>query len=154
MDIAGRELIDSAVVCDLCACSGAVGLETLSWGASHCVFVDRNPRSTGLIRSFLKEHDAMDEATIITGDVRNYVKKINSLPDVVFIDPPYGSTDIFEWLDSVQWMGVLKSAGAVFVESGKNTIMLNGWKKRKYGDSYLHWKWMKEENDNYLSRYI
>lgn len=141
MDIAGRNLIDSAMVWDLCACSGAVGLETLSWGASHCVFIDRNPRSTGFIRGFLREHGAIDEATVITGDIRNYIITMNTVPDVVFIDPPYGSSEIFSWLDSLEWKKILKPAGAVFIESGNETILLNDWEKRKYGDSYLHWKW-------------
>jgi 16S rRNA G966 N2-methylase RsmD len=75
MDIAGRNHIDSAIVWDFCAGSGAVGLEALSWGASHCVFIDRNPRSALFIRDFLTKHDANDNATVITGDFKDYINR-------------------------------------------------------------------------------
>src|SRR5215467_3786779 len=39
---------------DLCAGSGAVGIEALSRGASHATFVDRSRRSCQLIESNLK----------------------------------------------------------------------------------------------------
>lgn len=144
LDIAGRNLIDSGVVWDLCAGSGAVGLEALSWGASHCVFVDRNPRSASFIRGFLTEHDANDEATIIMGDFKDCINKPDSVPDVVFIDPPYKYTRLYEWIDSLEWNSILSSHGAVFVECGSETAMQKNWNRRKYGDSYLNWKRMKD----------
>lgn len=144
MDIAGRNHIDSAIVWDFCAGSGAVGLEALSWGASHCVFIDRNPRSALFIRDFLTKHDANDNATVITGDFKDYINRLNSLPDVVFIDPPYRYTRLYEWIDLLQWNSILSSDGIVFVECGSETVLQKEWSRRKYGDSYLNWKRMKD----------
>lgn len=144
LDIAGRNLIESAVVWDLCAGTGAVGLETLSWGASYCVFVDRNPRSSSFIRAFLRDHNAMDDAAVITGNFRDYIRTTDSMPNIVYIDPPYRYSRLYEWTDSMDWNGILSMNGTVFIECGDEGIMKNGWKKRKYGDSYLYWKIMKE----------
>ncbi|MCK5116550.1 MAG: RsmD family RNA methyltransferase [Candidatus Aegiribacteria sp.] len=144
LDIAGRALVESAIVWDLCAGSGAVGLETLSWGASYCVFVDRNPRSTSFIRSFLRDHNAMDDAAVITGSIREYIKSTDSVPDIVYIDPPYRYSRIYDWAYSIEWNAILSPKGAVFVECGDESMMKEGWNKRKYGDSYLFWKMMKE----------
>ncbi|MCD4701546.1 MAG: RsmD family RNA methyltransferase [Candidatus Aegiribacteria sp.] len=144
LDIAGRNLIDSAVVWDLCAGTGAVGLEALSWGASYCAFVDRNPRSTSFIRAFLKEHNALADAAVITGNMNDYIKTTDSVPDIVYIDPPYRYRRLYEWTDSMDWSGILSMNGMVFVECGDENMMQDGWKKRKYGDTYLCWKIMKE----------
>ncbi len=139
LDIAGKDLIDSAVVWDLCAGTGAVGLESLSWGASFCVFVDRNPRSTSFIRTFLREHDSMDDAAVITGDIKDYISKTDSVPDVVYVDPPYRYRELYEWADRMEWSSILSSNGVVFVECGNEIVMKETWKKRKYGDSCLYW---------------
>ncbi len=144
LDIAGRNLVDSAVVWDLCAGTGAVGLEAMSWGASYCVFVDKNPRSTFLIRTFLREHNSLDDAEVITADFRDYITTTDSVPDIVYFDPPYRYSKLYEWADCLEWSGILSSHGAVFVECGKESSMKDDWVKRKYGDSVLCWKLMKE----------
>src|SRR5215813_14624673 len=46
--------IEDARFLDLCAGSGAVGIEALSRGASHATFVDRSRRSCQLIEANLK----------------------------------------------------------------------------------------------------
>src|SRR5919108_5180467 len=45
--------IEGARFLDLCAGSGAVGIEALSRGASHVTFVDRSRKMCGLIESNL-----------------------------------------------------------------------------------------------------
>ncbi len=144
LDITGRYSIDSAVIWDLCAGTGAVGLEALSWGASHCVFVERNPRATSLIRKFLREHEALENATVITGDIRDYISTANVRPDIVYIDPPYRYSRLYEWIDMIEWGEILPNDGAVFVECGKDDCLKEDWNTRKYGDSYLCWKKIKE----------
>jgi len=140
IDIAGMDLVDSAVVWDLCAGSGAVGLEALSSGASHCVFIDTNRRSTSFILRYLRKHDAIDDATVITGDIKDYITELDSEPDIIFIDPPYRFTRLYEWIASREWSNILKEDGVVFVESGTDVILGDDWNRRKYGDCCLNWK--------------
>jgi 16S rRNA (guanine966-N2)-methyltransferase len=144
LDIAGRDQIESAVIWDLCAGTGAVGLEALSWGALHCVFVDRNPRATSFIRDFLKEHCAMEYATVITMDAKNYIIRADTSADIIFIDPPYRHSRMYEWIEHVKWCDMLSVDGAVFVEAGSDKSLNDSWTKRKYGDSVLCWKRMKD----------
>jgi 16S rRNA G966 N2-methylase RsmD len=66
------------------------------------------------------------------------------MPDVVFIDPPYKYTRLYEWIDSLEWNSILSSHGAVFVECGSETVLQKDWNRRKYGDSYLNWKRTKD----------
>jgi len=144
LDIAGRDLILSARIWDLCAGTGAVGLETLSWGASSCVFVDLNPKSTALIRKFLNEHDASARAKVITADIKDYIRRADTAADVVYVDPPYRMLRLYEWLDTLDWSSIVAPDGAVFVECGSRNSLSDSWIKRAYGDSYLCWKLMRD----------
>jgi 16S rRNA (guanine966-N2)-methyltransferase len=74
-------------VADLFAGSGALGLEALSRGAAHCVFVDSDRAALDAIRANLAALGA-------AGDVRAGAAEHVRLPravDLAFLDPPYGS---------------------------------------------------------------
>lgn len=140
LDIAGFSLVNHATVWDLCSGTGAVGLEALSWGASECVFVDMNPLAISFIRSILQDYGAITNAMVLTGDVRKLVPKLDSKPDIVFIDPPYKHLGLYEWIDSVDWKQILSEDGMVFAECGTEAILRQDWKMRKYGGTHLMWK--------------
>jgi 16S rRNA (guanine966-N2)-methyltransferase len=79
---------------DLCAGSGAVGVEALSRGASHATFVDRSRAMRALISSNLALCRIPDkESVLITADaldfLRQAVKSGSEGWDVIFYDPPY-----------------------------------------------------------------
>jgi 16S rRNA (guanine966-N2)-methyltransferase len=74
-------------VADLFAGSGALGLEALSRGAAHCVFVENDRRAVEAIRSNIAALGA-------SGDVLARNAEHAALPapaDLAFLDPPYGS---------------------------------------------------------------
>ena len=74
-------------VADLFAGSGALGLEALSRGAAHCVFVDNDRRAVEAIRANVAALGATAE--ILARGAEHCV-----LPrpvDIAFLDPPYGS---------------------------------------------------------------
>jgi 16S rRNA (guanine966-N2)-methyltransferase len=137
-DIAGERIIDHATVWDLCAGSGAVGLEALSIGASMAVFVDRDRASARMIAAFLRERNALGAALLLTGDVRRLIPVNGEKPGLVFIDPPYGELYLYDWTWSLDWDSLLAPGGIVFVESGHHP-KLDNWTTRRYGDSFLSW---------------
>ena len=49
------EYLSGAVVLDVYAGSGALGIEALSRGASYAMFVEKNPRTAGIIRMGCKK---------------------------------------------------------------------------------------------------
>jgi 16S rRNA (guanine966-N2)-methyltransferase len=73
-------------VADLFAGSGALGLEALSRGAAHCVFVDNDRRAVEAIRANLAALGG-------SGEVLPRGAEHAALPpvDLAFLDPPYGS---------------------------------------------------------------
>jgi 16S rRNA (guanine(966)-N(2))-methyltransferase RsmD len=79
--------IEGAVFVDAYAGTGAVGIEALSRGARHAVFIEKNREAANLIKSNLAALRAEARARVIHGSAALYLGKIEA--DIVFIDPPY-----------------------------------------------------------------
>ena len=86
--------IEGARFLDLCAGSGAVGIEALSRGASHATFVDQSRRMCSLIKANLDLcRIAEDEREVVQSEAHDYLRRMVTRPgdrwDIVFLDPPY-----------------------------------------------------------------
>ncbi len=90
MSILQHEIPDARVV-DLCAGSGALGLEALSRGAASCDFVDINDAALRCIRENIATLGAGGRAHVHRADAVRYVEDQRHGPwDIAFADPPYG----------------------------------------------------------------
>jgi 16S rRNA (guanine966-N2)-methyltransferase len=79
---------------DICAGSGAVGIEALSRGASNVTFIERARRACSVIESNLESLGLSREATIINRDAMaalNQLATDSRQFDIIFFDPPYAS---------------------------------------------------------------
>lgn len=73
-------------VADVCAGTGALGLEALSRGAAHCTFVERDRAAVEALRANIARLGAQAEVRAIAAE------GFNGGPfDLVLIDPPYGT---------------------------------------------------------------
>lgn len=89
--LSSRFDIEGAAVCDICAGSGALGLEALSRGASHCTFVEKNPKVIRWLRATLSEicPDSV-RYTIIHADAFDFLSTVQRESfHLIFTDPPY-----------------------------------------------------------------
>src|SRR2546423_5511442 len=81
---------------DLCAGSGAVGIEALSRGAAHVTFVDRSAKMCNFIEMNL-ERCAVPKAQteVILSDAIDFLRSVvmnkSDLWDMAFFDPPYAA---------------------------------------------------------------
>jgi 16S rRNA (guanine966-N2)-methyltransferase len=99
--------IDSARFLDLCAGSGAVGIEALSRGAGRVTFVDRSRRMCSLIKSNLDLCRIEEsESEVVQAEAQDYLRRVIAQQsgawepwDIVFFDPPY-ATDYLPMLDT------------------------------------------------------
>lgn len=105
------DLLHDARCADLFAGSGAVGIEALSRGATHCTFVERDREALRALRQNLSALGCEDRARVMPGDALTMAGALDV--DVVFADPPYG-------FDA--WERLLSSLRASFVvsESGES----------------------------------
>jgi 16S rRNA (guanine966-N2)-methyltransferase len=99
--------IDGARFLDLCAGSGAVGIEALSRGARHVTFVDQSRTMCSLIKSNLdlcRTEEGKSE--VVQAEAHDYLRRVIAQPrgafepwDIVFFDPPY-TTDYLSILNT------------------------------------------------------
>ena len=112
--------VTGARVLDLFAGSGALGIESLSRGAEHSVFVDNSAASLGAIRGNLVSVGLESSATVIKKDVFRYLNIYKKAPfDLIFLDPPYkiGVKEILRVIKSS--LGLLSTEGLIVVEHTK-----------------------------------
>jgi 16S rRNA (guanine966-N2)-methyltransferase len=84
--------IPGARVLDLFAGSGALGLETLSRGAEHVVFVEQAPAALRSLRANLLALGAEGLAEVVRADALRYVAGLEAGAfDLALADPPYGA---------------------------------------------------------------
>ncbi|MEO3386253.1 16S rRNA (guanine(966)-N(2))-methyltransferase RsmD [Mesorhizobium sp. CAU 1741] len=86
-----REHLEGGRVLDLFAGTGALGLEALSRGASHCVFIEESAQGRGLIRDNVEAFGLQGRTKIFRRDATMLGHVGTVIPfDLVFADPPYG----------------------------------------------------------------
>lgn len=104
--------IEDSRFLDLCAGSGAVGIEALSRGASHVTFVDRSRRSCQLIEANVALCRIPEEQhEIYCTTAEDYLRHSNTDAwDIIFFDPPYKE----DYLRTLELLG--KFQGLVIVE--------------------------------------
>ncbi len=120
-------LLDGAVVADLFAGSGAVGIEALSRGAARCVFVERDRAALRALNDNLDALDLGDRAKVLTSDAMSVAGTLDA--DIVFADPPYDFDAWHELLGRV-------TADLVVAESGAPVTAPADWtvtREKKYG---------------------
>ena len=91
--------IQGALFLDLYAGSGAVGIEALSRGAAHVVFVERAPAAVKVLRSNLAQLPITEQIRIETSSVNAFLRRAASGAsrfDLIFLDPPYDATAEYE----------------------------------------------------------
>ena len=103
-DMLGQLVVGSHFL-DLCAGTGAVGIEALSRGAERAVFVELDGRCIETIKANLLLTKLFDRARIVKGDARRKLPQLlaeGERFDIVFLDPPYGSDLALQLLT---WLG-------------------------------------------------
>jgi len=83
--------VPQATVVDLCAGSGALGIEALSRGATHVTFVDSSAASLAVIQRNLNALGASPSSyTLHKGDAERFVRGLAAGAfSLGFADPPY-----------------------------------------------------------------
>ena len=134
--------IADALVLDLFAGSGALGIEALSRGAASVTFVDREPRGLAILRQNLDALDLKVRARVVRGDV---VRWLESSPveiqraGYVFMDPPYDDVVLDR---ALQVIDREVSDATVVVEHSRRQELpmlarLHIDRQRRYGDTMV-----------------
>ena len=124
-------LLDGALVADLYAGTGAVGIEALSRGAAHCTFVERDRTALGALEENLDNLGLTDRSRVMRGDATQIAATLDV--DIVFADPPYD-------FDGWETLFANVTAGFVVAESGRAVDVAPGWivtRSKRYGRAWV-----------------
>jgi 16S rRNA (guanine966-N2)-methyltransferase len=123
-------------VVDLFAGSGALGLEALSRGAAHVVFVERARPALRSLDANIDTLGVGDRTTVVRSDVFGFLRGNRQMFDLALADPPYDRGFAVELFDR---MAAEPFAREIWVEhrSAESMPPLEGLTARRYGDTTL-----------------
>ncbi|HMJ07390.1 MAG TPA: 16S rRNA (guanine(966)-N(2))-methyltransferase RsmD [Pyrinomonadaceae bacterium] len=133
-------------ILDLCAGTGAIGIEALSRGAGFATFVDRSRKACAVIEQNLDMLEISESQTeVICLAAENFTgRKHERGWDIAFFDPPYSSdysTVLFDFGSDMG--GLLNDDGILIAEHHSKTQLpdlignLRRWRLVKQGQTHL-----------------
>ncbi len=138
--------INGAAVLDLFAGTGNLGLEALSRGARHAIFVDHSPVSIGIIKDNAIRTGLQEKCDVFRGDVLKILLRLqreNKFFDIIFCDPPYNQGWIQQVVAFLDVNSLMNPQGILVLEHSRHdelTTELNVLQVKRmerYGETVL-----------------
>jgi 16S rRNA (guanine966-N2)-methyltransferase len=105
---------------DLCAGTGALGLEALSRGAASAVFVERSVIATRMLRANIATLQATS-AEVLQMDALDFSQAQASAPfDLVFLDPPFAADMLNDLCRLLSDRKLLASNARIYLEQDRD----------------------------------
>ncbi|MFM1848480.1 MAG: Ribosomal small subunit methyltransferase [Pseudomonadota bacterium] len=139
-----RPEIAGAKMLDLFAGSGAVGIEALSQGAAHCIFLDLSKNAVETIKKNLEATQLVASAEVRHYDAFSFLRNSAKSFDLIYVAPPqYESL----WIQAMQTIAerpeILNPAGLIVVQIDPKEYeelklaAFHETEQRKYGNTLL-----------------
>ncbi len=130
--------LSGARVADVFAGTGALGLEALSRGAAHCLFIESSSDSRRLLKQNLETLNQTGNTTVVGQKADDVSAPLGGAVDIAFLDAPYGhelSEPALAHLAATSWF---KAGTVVVVEVGADETLslpagFEGIKEKTYG---------------------
>ncbi|MBI3074211.1 MAG: 16S rRNA (guanine(966)-N(2))-methyltransferase RsmD [Deltaproteobacteria bacterium] len=143
-NLVGQDLSGVRVL-DLFAGVGTIGLEALSRGASHVVFVERSAQALKTLRANVGTAGALDRATIVGGSLGRSACFNETLGpfQLVIADPPYRIAGDVSYLVALLEANLVSENARIVIEHGTRVVPpdvigpLALLLRRRYGDTVL-----------------
>ncbi|MFU0823922.1 16S rRNA (guanine(966)-N(2))-methyltransferase RsmD [Clostridium sp.] len=146
--------IEDAVVIDVFAGTGSLGLEAVSRGAKECYLVDKHPTTFKNLKENVKNLRFEDKCVCLNKDSYMALKdlgKKKKIFDLIFIDPPYAKEMIPPAIKIVHEESLLHKDGLIVTKIDSSEKIYEGDEKikivdhRKYGNTTVCFYKYKEE---------
>ncbi len=133
---------DGLRVADLFAGSGALGLEALSRGAAHCIFVEQDAAAIRALRSNIANLKAQEKSDVRAASVMAMGACRGEPLDLVLLDPPYETNSGAVAIDKLTRLGWIAPSAWISLEtSRKEGMSVKGYfveATRDVGKARLH----------------
>ena len=132
--------LQDALVLDLFAGSGALGIEALSRGARKCVFVENDRKAADIVRKNLDKTNLSEFSELKLTHYKSYLNSICLQFDVILLDPPYNKKICNEALRIIYEKNLLNDDGIIVCETEYPEVIETQFIKKKdykYGKTKL-----------------
>jgi 16S rRNA (guanine966-N2)-methyltransferase len=124
---------------DLYSGSGALGLEALSRGADHCVFVDHNASAIAALADVMREWGASSGmAELIHSDAQRFLATPSRAFGLVFLDPPFAGAELAASVAKLSTGGWLSPGALVYIEHPRASALPtlpDGWQMLRHSQA-------------------
>lgn len=133
-DISGKAVLDAF------AGSGALGFESLSRGAAHVTFIERDRIAQKVIVENITTLDVVNNSRLVRSSVAAWDKTANSQYfDIILVDPPYHNMQLSTVSRLVKYLNpkglmVLSYPGRESASTVNGVVVVDN---RSYGDAAL-----------------
>ncbi len=110
------DILDAEVL-DLYAGSGSVGIEALSRGARHCVFVEADRSTAATVQENLLKCKLAASASVLTLRAAAFAQGCRDQFDLIFIDPPF--EDNPGWPQSPEAQSLMRHTARLLAPGGR-----------------------------------
>jgi 16S rRNA (guanine966-N2)-methyltransferase len=144
-NVLGPKVI-GANVADIFAGTGNIGIEALSRGAAHVLFVERHLPSVRLLKNNLTTCGLTHKALVYTMDASGFLRRAarqSMMFDILYADPPYHTPVAERFLRQLGKSDIMSESGIVVIEHFQKkslpdkTGCLSVLKRYRYGDTLL-----------------
>lgn len=141
-NIIQEKIVESSFL-DVFSGSGAIGLEAASRGAKEVILCEKDKNAIKVIKKNIEKTHL--EVTLYETSFENMLEKINEKFDIIYIDPPYKTNLVYETVNKLINLDLLKTDSLIIVETDEEErveqalkkLNVNIVKKRKYGRVHL-----------------
>ena len=113
--------IPDAHFLDLCCGTAGISIEAISRGAKQVIAVDQDTSIAHKNKDLLSSDDQA-KLTIVTKKISSFFKQCTSKFDIIFLDPPWESTQLYELtLKQICEFDILASSGKLIIEYSKKS---------------------------------
>lgn len=146
--------ISEAIILDLFAGSGAIGLEFLSRGATKAILCDKSKEAINIIKKNVEKTHMEEHTEILNMDFENCLDKIKGEKiDIIYLDPPYNTNYVQKALEKIIKSDITKEESLIIIETDDENRIEKEIKnldikiidKRKYGRAEIIFLSLKNE---------
>jgi len=113
--------IENSNILDMFSGIGSFGLECLSRGAKSATFVENYKNALSILKQNIKFLNLSKKTEIFTHDILkiqsyDFIKKKF---DIIFLDPPYKETKVYNLIEKILKNNLLKKEGIIIIHRHK-----------------------------------
>ena len=116
--------IENSNILDLYSGTGSFGLECLSRQANYVYFVENKKSAFNILEKNIEKLKLKKKNKKFLDYVYNFIKKLKTDEikfDIIFCDPPFKSTNIYELIEIIHNKNILDKNGIVILHRNKKT---------------------------------